>query len=292
MSDNKFLIPVLAVFGVGLIGGSFSAGLRRAGKVGKVIGVGRNAATLEQARSLGLIDEVMPAGEAAACADLILLSTPVGAMPNLLAEIAPCLKEHTVITDGGSTKQDVVRAARQGLGADRIHHFVPGHPIAGSDQSGPTAAQADLYEGRNVILTPLPENREADVALVSTAWQACGASVSFMPADQHDAVLASVSHLPHFLAFAYMAQVAGAQDADVRLANAGSGFRDFSRIAGSSSEMWRDIFLANRDAVLEELRQVQAVQDRMAQALANGDGAALQAVLEAAADARKRWGGH
>lgn len=292
MSDNKFLIPVLAVFGVGLIGGSFSAGLRRAGKVGKVIGVGRNAATLEQARSLGLIDEVMPAGEAAACADLILLSTPVGAMPALLAEIAPRLKEHTVITDGGSTKQDVVRAARQGLGADRIRHFVPGHPIAGSDQSGPAAAQANLYEGRNVILTPLPENREADVALVRMAWQACGASVSFMPADQHDAVLASVSHLPHFLAFAYMAQVAGAQDADVRLANAGSGFRDFSRIAGSSSEMWRDIFLANRDAVLDELRQVQAVQDRMAQALADGDGAALQAVLEAAADARKRWGGH
>lgn len=292
MSDNKFFIPVLAVFGVGLIGGSFSAGLRRAGKVGKVVGVGRNAATLEKARSLGLIDEVMSAGDAAACADLILLSTPVGAMPALLAEIAPRLKEHTVITDGGSTKQDVVQAAREGLGDGLIHHFVPGHPIAGSDQSGPAAAQADLYEGRNVILTPLPENREADVELVRQAWQACGATVSFMPADQHDTVLASVSHLPHFLAFAYMAQVAGAQDADVRLANAGSGFRDFSRIAGSSSEMWRDIFLANRDAVLEELRQVQVVQDRMAQALREGDGAALQSVLEAAADARRRWGGH
>nr|MBF0682145.1 prephenate dehydrogenase/arogenate dehydrogenase family protein [Pseudomonas sp.] len=282
----------MAVFGVGLIGGSFSAALRRAGKVGKVIGVGRNAATLEQARSLGLIDQVMPAGEAAASADLIMLSTPVGAMPALLAEIAPRLRSHTLITDGGSTKQDVVQAAREGLGAERIRHFVPGHPIAGSDQSGPGAAQADLYEGRNVILTPLRENRAEDVALVRTAWEACGATVSQMPAEQHDAVLASVSHLPHFLAFAYMAQVAAASDADVRLDNAGSGFRDFSRIAGSSSEMWRDIFLANRDAVLHELRQVQAVQDRMAEALSSGDGAALQAVLEAAADARKRWGGH
>ncbi len=292
MSEHKSHIPVLAVFGVGLIGGSFSAALRRAGKVGKVIGVGRNAATLEQARSLGLIDQVMPAGEAAASADLIMLSTPVGAMPALLAEIAPRLRSHTLITDGGSTKQDVVQAAREGLGAERIRHFVPGHPIAGSDQSGPGAAQADLYEGRNVILTPLRENRAEDVALVRTAWEACGATVSQMPAEQHDAVLASVSHLPHFLAFAYMAQVAAASDADVRLDNAGSGFRDFSRIAGSSSEMWRDIFLANRDAVLHELRQVQAVQDRMAEALSSGDGAALQAVLEAAADARKRWGGH
>src|SRR5690606_13994851 len=132
-------------------------------------------------------------------------------------------------TDGGSTKQDVVQAARAGLGAARIHHFVPGHPIAGSDQSGPGAAQAGLYEGRNVILTPLPENRPEDVDLVRTAWQACGATVTQMPAHQHDAVLASVSHLPHLLAFAYMAQVAGAPDVDVRLKNAGSGFRDFSR---------------------------------------------------------------
>ncbi len=280
---------MLAIVGVGLIGGSFSAALRRAGLVGKVIGVGRNAATLAQARELGLIDEVMPVAQAAAAADVMMLSTPVGAMPALLASIAPHLQAHAVITDGGSTKQDVIAAARAGLG-ERIDRFVPGHPIAGSEQSGPQAAYADLYQGRNVILTPLPENLAADVALIRAAWEACGAKVSQMSADQHDAVLASVSHLPHFLAFAYMAQVVGAPDAAVRLDNAGSGFRDFSRIAGSSSEMWRDIFLSNRDAVLHELDEVRAVLDGMAAALREGDGQRLQATLDIAAQARRRWG--
>lgn len=280
---------MLAIVGVGLIGGSFSAALRRAGLVGKVIGVGRNAATLAQARELGLIDEVMPVAQAAAAADVMMLSTPVGAMPALLASIAPHLQAHAVITDGGSTKQDVIAAARAGLG-ERIDRFVPGHPIAGSEQSGPQAAYADLYQGRNVILTPLPENSAADVALIRAAWEACGAKVSQMSADQHDAVLASVSHLPHFLAFAYMAQVVGAPDAAVRLDNAGSGFRDFSRIAGSSSEMWRDIFLSNRDAVLHELDEVRAVLDGMAAALREGDGQRLQATLDIAAQARRRWG--
>lgn len=288
---SKQLIPVLAVVGVGLIGGSFSAALRRAGQVGHVIGVGRNAATLQHARELGLIDEIMSAADAAAAADLLMLSTPVGAMPALLAEIAPRLQAHTVITDGGSTKQDVIAAARQGLGAD-IGRFVPGHPIAGSEQSGPQAAQADLYQGRNVILTPLPENRSADVDLVRAAWESCGAVVSQMPAEQHDSVLASVSHLPHFLAFAYMAQVVAAPDAAVRLDNAGSGFRDFSRIAGSSPEMWRDIFLSNRDAILQELDEVRAVLDAMSATLREGDGPRLQAMLESASRVRRDWRQH
>ena len=288
MIFRKYVIPVLAVAGVGLIGGSFCAALRRAGQVGRVIGVGRNPASLARAQELGLIDETMTAGDAAEAADLMLLATPVGAMPALLAQIAPRLRAHTVLTDGGSTKQDVIAAARSGLGP-RIDRFVPGHPIAGSDESGPQAADADLYRGRSVVLTPLPENRAADVDFVRRAWQACGAEVCQMPAAQHDTVLASVSHLPHLLAFGYMAQVAACDDAALRLQHAGSGFRDFSRIAGSSSEMWRDIFLSNRDAVLRELADVQATLDRMAALLQQGDGAALQAMIEAAAQARRNW---
>lgn len=286
--NNKFLIPVLAVVGVGLIGGSFSAALRRAGVVGRVVGVGRNAGTLAQARAIGLIDEVMTAAEAAAAADVLMLSTPVGAMPALLAEMAPYLRPQAVVTDGGSTKQDVIAAARQGLG-ERIAQFVPGHPIAGSEQSGPQAARADLYAGRQVILTPLPENRSADVELIREAWQACGARVTLMPAEQHDRVLASVSHLPHFLAFAYMAQVSEAGDAALRLETAGSGFRDFSRIAGSSPEMWRDIFLANREALLREMAEVGAVLDAMTRALREDDAAYLQKVLEQASQVRRCW---
>lgn len=286
--NNKFLIPVLAVVGVGLIGGSFSAALRRAGVVGRVVGVGRNAGTLAQARAIGLIDEVMTAAQAAAAADVLMLSTPVGAMPALLAEMAPYLRPQAVVTDGGSTKQDVIAAARQGLG-ERIAQFVPGHPIAGSEQSGPQAARADLYAGRQVILTPLPENRSADVELIREAWQACGARVTLMPAEQHDRVLASVSHLPHFLAFAYMAQVSEAGDAALRLETAGSGFRDFSRIAGSSPEMWRDIFLANREALLREMAEVGAVLDAMTRALREDDAAYLQKVLEQASQVRRCW---
>lgn len=283
------LIPVLAIVGVGLIGGSFGAALRSAGQVGRIIGVGRNANSLAQARELGLIDEALSLEDAAAAADLIMLSTPVGAMPGALGSIAPRLREHALITDGGSTKLDVIAAARAGLGK-HIGRFVPGHPMAGSERSGPAAADADLYHGRTVVLTPLPENRPEDVTLVRQAWAACGATIIEMPAAQHDSVLASVSHLPHFLAFGYMAQVAASQDAELRLRIAGPGFRDFSRIAGSSAEMWRDIFFSNRDAVLHELREVQTVLGEMSDALGAGDAGRLEQLLEAAARVRRRWG--
>lgn len=286
---TQTLIPVLAVVGVGLIGGSFGAALRAAGQVGRIVGVGRSASTLDQARDLGLIDEALELEEAAEAADVIMLSTPVGAMPALLARVAPRLRPHAVMTDGGSTKLDVIAAARAGLG-ERIGCFVPGHPMAGSERSGPAAADAGLFHGRTVVLTPLAENREDDVELIRQAWLACGANLIELTAAQHDSVLASVSHLPHFLAFAYMAQVAASTDADLRLRIAGPGFRDFSRIAGSSAEMWRDIFLANREAMLQELDAVQAVLADMSDALRSGDSARLESVLEAAARVRRRWG--
>ncbi|HEY9273054.1 prephenate dehydrogenase [Achromobacter sp.] len=282
------LIPVLAVVGVGLIGGSFAAALRRAGQVGRVLGVGRNAQSLARAVELGLIDEAATAEEAAARADLILLATPVGGLADVLSRMRAHLRPGTVLTDGGSTKAEVVAAARAALG-DRAAQFVPGHPIAGAERTGPEAADADLYRKRTVILTPLAENGAASLDLVRRAWQACGADVIDMDAGAHDRVLASVSHLPHLLSAVYMEQVAEAADAPTRLDLAGSGFRDFTRIAAGSPEMWRDIFLSNRDAMLAELADVRAVLDRAERAIADGDGAALLTLLDTAARARRNW---
>ncbi len=282
------LIPVLAVVGVGLIGGSFAAALRQAGQVGKVLGVGRNAQSLERAVALGLIDEAVPAEAAAAQADLIMLATPVGGLTNVLSQMRPHLAPNTILTDGGSTKAEVVDAAREALG-DRIGQFVPGHPIAGAERTGPEAADASLYRGRTVILTPVPENHAAALTLVRRAWQACGADVIDMEAGAHDRVLASVSHLPHLLSAVYMEQVATAADAQTRLDLAGSGFRDFTRIAAGSPEMWRDIFLSNRDAMLAELAAVRGVLDRAERAIADGDGEALLTLLDTAARARRGW---
>jgi prephenate dehydrogenase len=282
------LIPVLAVVGVGLIGGSFAAALRRAGQVGRVLGVGRNAQSLARAVELGLIDEAASAEDAATCADLILLATPVGGLGDVLSRMRAHLRPDTVLTDGGSTKAEVVEAARAALG-DRIAQFVPGHPIAGAERTGPEAADAELYRKRTVILTPLAENGAASLELVRRAWQACGADVIDMDADAHDRVLASVSHLPHLLSAVYMEQVAEATDASTRLALAGSGFRDFTRIAAGSPEMWRDIFLSNRDAMLAELAEVRTVLYRAERAIADGDGAALLTLLDRAARARRNW---
>lgn len=282
------LIPVLTVVGVGLIGGSFAAALRRAGQVGRVLGVGRSASSLARAVELGLIDEAVSAEDAAARADLVLLSTPVGGLKNVLSRMLPHLGAATVVTDAGSTKAEVVDAAREALG-ERVGCFVPGHPIAGAERTGPEAADAKLYAGRTVILTPLAENSAASISLVRRAWQACGASVIDMDAGAHDRVLASVSHLPHLLSSVYMEQVATAADARTRLDLAGSGFRDFTRIAAGSPEMWRDIFLSNRDAMLVELADVRAVLDRAERAIADGDDAALLALLDTAAQARRNW---
>ncbi len=282
------LIPVLAVVGVGLIGGSVTAALRQAGQVGRVLGVGRNAQSLARAVELGLIDEAVTAEEAAARADMVLLATPVGGLKDVLAQMLPHLSDGVVLTDAGSTKAEVVQAARAALG-DRIGQFVPGHPIAGAERTGPEAADAGLYRKRMVILTPLPENSAASRDLVRRAWQACGADVIDMDADAHDRVLASVSHLPHLLSAVYMEQVATAADADTRLALAGSGFRDFTRIAAGSPEMWRDIFLSNRDAMLAELAGLRHVLERAERAIANGDGDALLTLLDTAARARRNW---
>jgi len=283
------MLPVLAVVGVGLIGGSFAAALRRTGAVGKVLGVGRNRKSLQQAIELGLIDAEVTLEEAAAQADVILLAVPVGATRPVLEAMRGQLRTETLITDAGSTKADVVEAARAALG-DRIGQFVPGHPIAGAEKTGPSAAVADLYEGRTVILTPLDENSAVARRRITRLWERCGARVLVMEPATHDVVLASVSHVPHFLSSVYMWQVASADNSDLRMELAGSGFRDFTRIAAGSPEMWRDIFLANRDAILSEISEVRAALDQAEQALRAGDGLQLHDFLERAALARRFWG--
>jgi len=282
-------LPVLAVVGVGLIGGSFAAALRRAGAVSRILGVGRNRKSLQQAMALGLIDAEATLEEAAREADVILLALPVGMTQSVLEGLRPALRDHTLITDAGSTKAGVVRAARAALG-ERISQFVPGHPIAGAETTGPTAAMADLYQDRTVVLTPLEENSAQARLRITRLWEACGARVIVMEPDTHDVVLASVSHVPHFLSSVFMWQVASAHNSDLRMELAGSGFRDFTRIAAGSPEMWRDIFLSNRDAILSEIGEVRKALDSAEHALLEGDGVQLHDFLERAALARRFWG--
>lgn len=289
MGAMGFTIPVLAVVGPGLIGGSVAAALKKAGCVQRVLGVSRQTSTAAQALELGLIDEIVDLETATQRADVIILATPVGATRSLLERIKPHLQAHTVITDAGSTKADVLQAALDVLG-DKASQFVPGHPIAGAEKAGPEAAFAELYQQRIVILTPHSENTMTVKNQVIQLWEHCGARVLLMSATEHDRVLASISHVPHFLSSVFMWQVASAEDADVRLRVAGSGFRDFTRIAAGSAEVWRDIFLSNRTAVLAELKQVRAAFEQAETALLEADGMALYEFLEKAALARRLWG--
>ncbi|MCP9759862.1 prephenate dehydrogenase/arogenate dehydrogenase family protein [Aquitalea sp. S1-19] len=279
----------LVVAGVGLIGGSLALAARHAGRVGRVIGVGRSPANMQRALELGVVDEVShDIAEACARADMVLLATPVGQMAALMRAMAPVLPAHTIVTDAGSTKGDVAALMRACLPA-QLAHCVPAHPIAGSDLSGAAAAQYGLYQNRKVVLTPLPETAAAAVEAVRTLWQACGASVHEMSAAEHDSVFASVSHLPHVLAFAFVDMIAAHPDAARRFDFAATGFRDFTRIAGSHPEMWRDIALANREALLAELADYQTQLATLEALIASADADAMQQLFERARHARLAW---
>lgn len=283
------LIRKLVVCGVGLIGGSFALALRRATAVGEVVGIGRSRAALERAQALGVIDRIADDWAAALRdADLVLLAAPVGQMDAIMAAIAPHLQPGTVITDAGSTKRDVIAAAQARL-SGRLAQVVPAHPIAGAEKSGVEAAFAELYDERKVVLTPLAESAPAAVALVRSAWEACGATVVEMSPDEHDRVFAAVSHLPHLLAFGLVHELAGRADAPLLFSHAAGGFRDFTRIAGSHPEMWRDICVANREALLAELDAYAAELERLREHLAAADGEALAAVFARAREARTAW---
>ena len=279
----------VVIFGTGLIGGSFALGLKAAGAVEDIVGFGRTPATLRQAQELGVIDRAgfNPTHELND-ADLVLLATPVAQMPEIMTRILPYIGPETVVTDGGSTKQDVVAAARSIFG-DRIHQFVPAHPIAGAENSGPGAARFDLYQGKKVVMTPLDENSDETLDRVKRAWSLCGADIYELSAEQHDRVFAAVSHLPHLLSFALVHDLAVREDKEMYFTFAASGFRDFTRIAASHPEMWRDICLANRDALLTELDSYRTQLDQLRQALAQNDGARLEDVFGLARQARRTW---
>jgi prephenate dehydrogenase len=287
--SQPFTINKLIVFGVGLIGGSFALALRRGGTVSHIVGVGRNQTNLEHALRLGIIDEAATdAGQAVNGADFVMLATPVGQMEALLGTIAAQLSSGAVITDGGSTKQDVVAYARAKL-AKKFSCFVPGHPIAGTEKSGAAAADAELYRGRKVILTPESDTDPAAIEAVRGAWQACLAEVHLMRPAEHDALFAAISHLPHLLAFALVDWMARKPNHDALFQFAAGGFRDFTRIASSSPEMWRDICLANRSALLTELADYREELALLQDCLERSDAAQLEQLFGRARATRDDW---
>lgn len=279
----------LVIFGVGLIGGSVALALKKAGSSPQIVGVGRNQDALQTALDLGVIDEASSdVASTLQHADLVLIATPVAQTPKILATIKPYLSAHTVITDAGSTKSDVLGYAADVLGA-QSSQFIGGHPIAGAEKSGVTAAMADLYLNKNVVLTPALNTSEHAIKLTEQLWQRCGANVSQMTAKTHDSIFAAVSHLPHLLAFALVDDIASRPNAAQLFGFAASGFRDFTRIAGSNPEMWRDISLANKDALLNELNAYEAELLTLKTLLQNEDAAGLQALFERASVARNAW---
>ncbi|MDD5175679.1 MAG: prephenate dehydrogenase/arogenate dehydrogenase family protein [Sterolibacterium sp.] len=279
----------VVVCGVGLIGGSFALALKAAKAVDEVVGMGRSRATLDEAQRRGVIDRSATGWEdALAGADLVLLAMPVGQMEIVMHQLAPHLGPLTLLTDGGSTKQDVIAAARKALGG-KINQFVPAHPIAGAEKSGVAAAQVDLYRGKRVVLTPLQENVPANVEKVRAAWETCGAKVNELAPDEHDSIFAAVSHLPHLLAYALVHELAGREDSEQLFSFAAGGFRDFTRIASSHPEMWRDICVANRSALIRELDAFQGELMRTRVLLASADGAGLEAMFSSAHARRDAW---
>jgi prephenate dehydrogenase len=284
----SFKVNKLVIIGAGLIGGSFALALKSAKAVKRVVGVGRSEKNLALARKLGIIDEASDAAGALAGANLVLIAVPVAQTQSVLASIVPHLEPETLITDAGSTKQDVVAAARHELGA-HFPRFIPAHPIAGGEKSGAEAARADLFRGRNVVLTPLAETDRDALDRVREAWLAAGAKVRDMLPAEHDQVFAAVSHLPHALAYALVDCIAGKQNAKELFDFAAGGFRDFTRIAGSSPEMWRDICIANRNALLVELNDYQRKLAQLEHLIGERNAAALEQLFARARAAREKW---
>jgi len=280
----------LGLIGCGLMGGSFALALRRAGLVRRVVGYSQSATTLQQALQLGVIDEAATSAElATAGADLVLIAVPVAATEEALRGIRNSVHPEMLIMDVGSTKRDVVDAARRAL-AHRIGNFVPAHPIAGKETAGVASADVNLYAGRKVILTPLQETRPALVQQAEAVWAALGCRVTQMTAEQHDSALACVSHLPHLLGFAMMNAVAAQPAGSQYLALAGPGFRDFTRIAASDPAVWRDIMMANADELLAQSRIFRHQLQTLEALVASGDAVALERLIAQASLTRTQWG--
>jgi prephenate dehydrogenase len=283
------VIKKLVIFGVGLIGGSLALALRQVGYCETIVGCSRNAAHLQQAVDLGVIDSfTLDPQEAVREADMVLLAVPMGAMGALLQQIKPALPTDAILTDAGSTKGSVVAEVLQVFGADYAR-FVPGHPIAGREKSGVEAAIPDLYQNRRVILTPLAHTDADAVAKVEAMWRVTGALLEQMPVALHDQVLAATSHLPHVLAFSLVDTLLNMPQREDILRYAAGGFRDFTRIASSDPIMWRDICLTNKDAILTMINAYQHNLSEFAAFIAEQDAPALLARMERAKQARDNY---
>ena len=276
----------VGIVGVGLIGGSFALALKTVKAVDTVVGFGRSRANLDTARKMGVIDQIATGWDDIEGCDLVLLAVPVGQLPEVMPVIAPRIGKDTVITDAGSTKRDVVRYARAALGK-ALPRFVPAHPIAGAEKSGAAAARPNLFVGRPVVITPIEETDPFAFKRVRATWQLTGAKTLRMDVAMHDMALAATSHLPHVLAFAMMNEIARRPQAEAMLSLTGGGFRDFTRIAASNPEMWRDICLANRDSLCDEIDTFSARLAQLRHWIAMGDGPALEREFESARVARE-----
>ena len=286
--DSIIAFRHILIIGVGLVGGSLSLALRKAGYTGKITGIDRNTHVISRALELRLIDGTAELADAAGSADLIVVAVPVAQTEAVLGAIRPFLRDDVIITDVGSTKLDVVEAARNALG-DRVGSFIPAHPIAGREFNGPDAALADLFAGKKLVITPLPQNTEGDVEKVAALWKQCHAIIHYMSPNEHDGVFAMVSHLPHLLSYVLVDQVARHPNAELMFQYAGSGFRDFTRIAGSSPEMWRDISMANRERLLFELDGYLEELQQFRRILQAADASGIEAVFTNAQLARVNW---
>ena len=276
----------LALIGVGLIGGSFAKALRATGKVERIVGLDVSASALREAAELGVIDESATSMAAVADVSLVMIAAPVGSMREILRQAAPHLSESAIVTDVGSTKTSVLESARSELGA-AFPRFVPGHPIAGLERSGVAHADAALFRDKLFISTPVAQTDANALRLVEALWASVGCRLERMAPEEHDAVFAAVSHLPHLLAFSLVAQIANEADAARRFAVAGAAFRDFTRIAASNPAMWTDICIANRAQLAAELKNYRKLLGHLQDALEKGDANALRQTFTRAAQMRR-----
>jgi prephenate dehydrogenase len=283
------MVQRLAVIGCGLMGGSFALALKSRGLVSQVAGYSSRESTRQRALNLGVIDQACDSvAQAVAGADVVLLAVPVQASELTLRTLAPHLGEHALLMDVGSTKCDVIDAARLTLGL-ALPRFVPAHPITGKEVAGVEHAEANLYVHRQVFLTPTPDTDPRFTARAQALWLSVGSVVDTLDAPLHDRAFAAVSHLPHLLAFAYVNGLSTQSDGKQLIDMGGPGFRDFSRIAASDPIVWRDILLANREQVLQQLAQTTRCLAELEQAMRDGDGQRLSDLIERSRQARSGW---
>ena len=281
---NKVLI-----FGVGLIGGSIALSLKKTGLTSSIIGVGRNQDNLNDAIKLKIIDHTsQDLDKNIAEANIIIIATPVAQIPSILKIIQPYLSSHTIITDVGSTKTDVIESAREILG-QQYSQFIGGHPIAGSEKHGAMAAHSDLFKNKNVILTPDQHSSLRAREMITTLWKNAGAKVSYMSHIDHDKIFSTISHLPHLLAFSLVDMIAQRSNANELLKYAASGFKDFTRIAASSPEMWKDIIFANKKFILEDIKYFENQMELINDAIKHEDEKKILALFKNASKTRNEW---